>query len=97
MARVIEAYAPAFFFGLCQKWYLHAVVEATRQNRRLPANVFWEFVAALKPIAPHEAERFKHLKSLRLRHRTNANALTRTAYFLYLRLRQGKGGAASAH
>jgi glycosyltransferase involved in cell wall biosynthesis len=89
MAQVIEAYAPGYFLTLCKNWYSNAVVVATKNDRRISSEVIDEFIAALEQIAPQEAERFKELPSIRLRHLINSYRLFRKSYNLYILRRYG--------
>lgn len=88
--RVIEEYAPEYFFTLCTSWYMAAILEATKKNRRIAPDLLDEFSEALAKIAPHEVERFRNTKNMRLRHQINANILGRVAYTTYIRTRYGK-------
>jgi hypothetical protein len=88
---VIKSDAPGYFFTLCKNWYSAAVVQATRENRRVEPHLLDEFTLALEKIAPADGKRFKNLRSFKLRHQINAFAATRQAYNLYIRLRYGKG------
>lgn len=88
---LIQKLAPTYFFLLCQNWYAFAIVQATKRNERIAPEVFEEFVATLRQIAPEEVERLRSLKMWRSRRAINAFWLGRSIYILYILLRYGKG------
>jgi len=92
LEQVVRKHASTFFLGAWQSWYLCAIVDATKQNKRINPRISEDLILAFEKIAPQEAKYFKNSRSLRSRRFINNYLLTRTAYILYIRLRYGDKG-----
>ena len=90
IAEIYKAYAPGYFLKLCTNWCAIALVQATKQNRRLEPDVLDAFAATLERVTPQGAEQFRNSKSIRHRQIINSYWPMRTAYILYILARYGR-------